>query len=220
MNAFDPRAVERGVTLSAAIEAATDEEAAGPDGFVRIEASDALWMGLAKGCAAGWHDLGALWFDDGRMHMALWDTGGYAKSHRFDSGAPRRLPLGERPSCAGDAARTRDARPLRRQSHGPARHTRVARSWRLALQAPENGQGIPVSSGGRQRLASDTGGPGACGHHRARPLPVHMQRRDRGAAGGTAGLSAQGHRSALRGGFDRPGRENRRAHLRRQHRCL
>ena len=48
MNAFDPKAVERGVTLSAAIEAATDEEAAGPDGFVRIEASDALWMGLAK----------------------------------------------------------------------------------------------------------------------------------------------------------------------------
>ena len=80
MNAFDPKAVERGVTLSAAIEAATDEEAAGPDGFVRIEASDALWMGLAKGCAAGWHDLGALWFDDGRMHMALWDTGGYQRA--------------------------------------------------------------------------------------------------------------------------------------------
>ena len=76
MNAFDIRALERGVTLSAAIEAATDEEAVAPDGFVRIDASDALWTGLAKGCAQGWHDLGALWFDGGYMHMALWQAAG------------------------------------------------------------------------------------------------------------------------------------------------
>ncbi len=76
MNAFDVRALERGVTLSAAIEAATDEETVAPDGFVRIDASDALWTGLAKGCAQGWHDLGALWFDGGYMHMALWQAAG------------------------------------------------------------------------------------------------------------------------------------------------
>ena len=76
MNAFDVRALERGVTLSAAIEAATDEESPAPDGFVRIAASDALWTGLAKGCAQGWHDLGALWFDGGSMHMALWQAAG------------------------------------------------------------------------------------------------------------------------------------------------
>jgi Ni,Fe-hydrogenase III large subunit len=46
----------------------------GPDGYVRIDAADALWTGLAKGCAAGWHDLSALWFDDGAMHMALSDA--------------------------------------------------------------------------------------------------------------------------------------------------
>jgi Ni,Fe-hydrogenase III large subunit len=44
---------------------------AGPDGYVRIEAADALWNGLAEGCAAGWHDLSALWYDAGRMNMAL-----------------------------------------------------------------------------------------------------------------------------------------------------
>jgi Ni,Fe-hydrogenase III large subunit len=44
---------------------------AGADGYARIEATEALWTGLCKGCAAGWQDLSALWFDDGRMHMAL-----------------------------------------------------------------------------------------------------------------------------------------------------
>lgn len=41
------------------------------DGYVRLEAADALWNGLAKGCAAGWHDLSALWYDNGRMNLAL-----------------------------------------------------------------------------------------------------------------------------------------------------
>jgi Ni,Fe-hydrogenase III large subunit len=45
----------------------------GADGYARVEAADAVWTGLAKGCAAGWHDLSALWFDNGAMHMALSD---------------------------------------------------------------------------------------------------------------------------------------------------
>jgi Ni,Fe-hydrogenase III large subunit len=57
------------IALSAAIEG----HAAGADGFVRLEAGDDLWTGLTKGCAAGRQDLGALWFDDGRMQMALWN---------------------------------------------------------------------------------------------------------------------------------------------------
>lgn len=63
---------EGAVRVTAAIEG----KARGPGSFVRIEADDELWVGLAKGCAAGWHDLGALWFDDGRMRMALWETEG------------------------------------------------------------------------------------------------------------------------------------------------
>ena len=46
---------------------------ASPDGYVRLEFGDALWTGLAKGCAAGWQDLSALWFDNGKMHIALSD---------------------------------------------------------------------------------------------------------------------------------------------------
>ncbi|MBI4724316.1 MAG: hydrogenase expression protein HypE [Rhodomicrobium sp.] len=57
------------VQLSAAIAG----QAAGADGYVRVEADEELWTGLSKGCAAGWQDLGALWFDNGRIHMALWD---------------------------------------------------------------------------------------------------------------------------------------------------
>ncbi len=45
----------------------------GADGYARLEASEPLWTGLAKGCAAGWQDLSALWFDDGKMHIALSD---------------------------------------------------------------------------------------------------------------------------------------------------
>ncbi len=44
---------------------------AGPDGYARMKRQTRLWNGLAKGCAAGWHDLSALWFDNGQMHMAL-----------------------------------------------------------------------------------------------------------------------------------------------------
>ncbi|MGO9483493.1 MAG: NADH-quinone oxidoreductase subunit C [Rhodomicrobium sp.] len=80
MNGFDVGAVARGVALCSAIDGAIEEQLGVPDGFIRIDVSDALWTGLAKGCAAGWHDLGALWFDDGRMHMALWETDGSQKA--------------------------------------------------------------------------------------------------------------------------------------------
>ncbi|WKW52409.1 hydrogenase large subunit [Rhodomicrobium lacus] len=59
------------VALADAIRAALQVRA---DGFARIEADTALWIGLARGCAAGWHDLGALWIDDHHVRMALWDA--------------------------------------------------------------------------------------------------------------------------------------------------
>jgi Ni,Fe-hydrogenase III large subunit/Ni,Fe-hydrogenase III component G len=43
------------------------------DGYVRLAVSDADWRSLALGCAEGRHDLSALWYDDGRMRMALVD---------------------------------------------------------------------------------------------------------------------------------------------------
>jgi Ni,Fe-hydrogenase III large subunit len=71
MTEREVRSPESGaIPLSAAIEG----RPAGRDGFIRLEGGDNLWTGLAKGCAAGWQDLGALWYDDGIMRMALWDS--------------------------------------------------------------------------------------------------------------------------------------------------
>jgi Ni,Fe-hydrogenase III large subunit len=67
---------DRGISLSAAIAG----KAASSDGFVRLEADGELWTELSKGCSAGLHDLGALWFGNGRMQMALWTTQGPEKA--------------------------------------------------------------------------------------------------------------------------------------------
>ncbi len=61
-------AAEGAINLSAAIAGKPAER----DGFVRLSGGDDLWTGLARGCAAGWQDLGAVWFDDGLIKMALW----------------------------------------------------------------------------------------------------------------------------------------------------
>jgi len=44
---------------------------AGPDGYVRLDVRSDLWTRLAEGCAAGLHDLSALWADGDRVRMAL-----------------------------------------------------------------------------------------------------------------------------------------------------
>ncbi|HET6221735.1 MAG TPA: NADH-quinone oxidoreductase subunit C [Dongiaceae bacterium] len=44
---------------------------AGPDGYVRLAVDADTWTALADGCAAGLHDLSALWADDGVVHVAL-----------------------------------------------------------------------------------------------------------------------------------------------------
>ena len=52
-----------------------DGHAAGPDGYVRLAIDASVWTALAAGCAAGLHDLCALWADGGAMRMALSDSG-------------------------------------------------------------------------------------------------------------------------------------------------
>jgi Ni,Fe-hydrogenase III large subunit len=46
---------------------------AGPDGYARLAATDTVWEALAEGCAAGLHEMSALWADDGVMRLALND---------------------------------------------------------------------------------------------------------------------------------------------------
>ncbi|MFI5001798.1 MAG: nickel-dependent hydrogenase large subunit [Reyranellales bacterium] len=48
---------------------------AGPDGYVRLDVEADAWTTLAQGCAAGLHDLSALWADSERMRMALGGDG-------------------------------------------------------------------------------------------------------------------------------------------------
>jgi len=49
------------------------DRAPGPDGYVRLAADADIWTALAAGCAAGAHDLAALWADGGTMRLALSD---------------------------------------------------------------------------------------------------------------------------------------------------
>src|SRR5690348_9908014 len=44
---------------------------AGSDGYVRLDVTSDMWTTMAEGCAAGRHDLSALWADEGRVRMAL-----------------------------------------------------------------------------------------------------------------------------------------------------
>src|SRR5437868_5576285 len=46
---------------------------AGADGYLRLAVDTGTWTALAAGCAAGLHDLSALWADGGAMRLAIND---------------------------------------------------------------------------------------------------------------------------------------------------
>ena len=61
---------------------------AGPDGYVRLDVTSDVWAAIAEGCAAGRHELSALWADEGRVRMALNGEGHRAiLSLRTENGA-------------------------------------------------------------------------------------------------------------------------------------
>ena len=100
--------------------------------------------------------------------------------------APSATSTALSPTGAGPAALARP-RPLgRARIRSASVDEAAAERPRLYVFLPAEGESlhqIPV-------------GPGACRHHRARPFPLHRQRRDRGAARGAARLRPQGHRGA------------------------
>jgi Ni,Fe-hydrogenase III large subunit len=49
-------------------------QAPGPDGYARLDVPTDTWEALAAGCAAGLHDLSALWADGDLVRMALNDS--------------------------------------------------------------------------------------------------------------------------------------------------
>jgi Ni,Fe-hydrogenase III large subunit len=48
-------------------------QTASPDGYARLAVTGATWEALAEGCAAGLHEMSALWADEGVMRLALND---------------------------------------------------------------------------------------------------------------------------------------------------
>ncbi|WIM11230.1 NADH-quinone oxidoreductase subunit C [Enhydrobacter sp.] len=61
---------------------------AGPDGYARLDVTPDTWTALSAGCAAGQHDLSALWAEEGRVRMALNGEGQRAiLSLRTENGA-------------------------------------------------------------------------------------------------------------------------------------
>ena len=145
--------------------------------------------------------------------------------------------------CDGTASFPRSAASIRRRSGSSARSAISTASRRSARRTGGRGsitargacarrsvRGSPtprrdpadvrISARARRRPAPDSGRPGARRHHRARPFPLHRQRRDRGAARGAARLRPQGHRRAAQRRRHRAGRARGRARLRRLHRGL
>jgi len=68
---------------------------AGRDGYVRLAVDPLTWQALAAGCAAGTHDLGALWADGEFMRMALGDS-----ERRLRAVASLKTEAGSYPSVA------------------------------------------------------------------------------------------------------------------------
>ncbi len=141
---------------------------------------------------------------------------------------PAAISLGRRKPPAGDPARACDPRPLRPRTGRPVGPAAVARFRRLGRDAAfgsESGRRamdravrLPPRRG--REPAPDPGRAGSCRHHRARPLPLHRQWRDRGAAGAAARLCAQGDRGADGRRHARARRKARRPHLGRRDCCL
>ena len=118
----------------------------------------------------------------------------------------RRFPsVGAHPR-PGDPARARHRRPLRPRPARRDRYAPLARPWPLGrsrIRSARRGPKIAVDPAAAlcpflpvegRGPAPDPGRPGPCRHHRARPFPLHRQRRDGRAARGAARLRPQGHR--------------------------
>ncbi len=147
----------------------------------------------------------ALWGDRRAVHMALRRRRAGRDLRRSASTAPDgRFPSVGRVHPPAIRLERAIARPLRPRRRRRARPAALARPRPLGARASRSGRRRPpiarapypfLPVGGRGP-APDPGRPGARRHHRARPFPLHRQRRDRGAARGAARLRAQGHRDA------------------------
>ena len=146
------------------------------------------------------------------------DRRGRHRQPRMPAGA---VSVGRRKPSAGDPPRARDPRPLWARAGRPVGPAPLARFRRLGGDAavePESrgsavDRAVRLPAGRRREPAPDSGRPGSCRHHRAGPLPLHRQWRDRRAAGAAPRLCAQGDRGADGRRHARARRKARRPHL-------
>lgn len=122
----------------------------GPDGFVRLAVDAATWEGLASGCAAGLHDLSALWADGELVRMALvegerdlrtivslrTEAGAYPSVARHHAPALR-LERAMRDLCGMEPAGLPDPRPWLDHGRWPGRENQ-----RLYEFLPVEGDGL------------------------------------------------------------------------------
>ena len=166
----------------------------------RVEVDEEAWRQAVLGIAAGEATLFGLWSDGEAVHLAL-----LAEHAAAPAGRHARLPRARFPSVAATpraraAARAHHPRPVRPRAGrraGPRPGSTMAAgacAIRSARHARPGRRRLRLPAGRGRRPAPDPRRPGARRHHRARPFPLHRQRRDGGAPGRAARLRAQGRR--------------------------
>ena len=138
------------------------------------------------------------------VHMAVVDEGRRSPSSASTArtGDFPRVGAGHAPAIRLERAIARSLRPRRRKAcptRGPGSTTAAGAcshplGRRRGRRRPCRRAAYALPAGRGREPAPDPGRPGACRHHRARPFPLHRERRDRRAAGGAARLRPQGHR--------------------------
>ncbi len=157
-----------------------------------------VWREAVAGLAAGEATLLGLWSDGTAVHMALTAADEFAvvslpvPERRFPSVAlshppALRLERTIRDLYGLEPEGASDLRPWLDHNRWGMRHPLGERE-----AADPSGDALHLLSRRRPAHAPDPRGARARRHHRARPLPLHRQRRDRRAPGGAARLRAQG----------------------------
>ena len=175
----------------------------GPGRACVVDAGDVAARRIVRAVAAGEATLLGLWSDGEAVHLGLIEkpagdclwSACRARSGAFPPSARTHPPALRLERAIRDLY---GLEPEGCPTSGPGSTTAAgACASRSATAKPAPATAMPYAfpPGRRPAAAPDPGRAGACRHHRARPFPLHRERRDRRAARGAARLRAQGHRA-------------------------
>ena len=191
------------------------EPVAGAPGIRAVEVDASAWRSVAQDVAAGGGRLLALWGDTSlagprQRSRAVRRAAGWTRRRVARVDGDRALSGNRGRLSVGGSAAASGLRPAWPAINRPGRAA-VAASRRVARAVSSVGGGVrpagsriaccrgrlPFRARRRRRRARGAGRAGACGHHRARPLPLLDRRRKGAASRGASRLRAQGYRAAL-----------------------